>query len=226
MVERSWTDLFSSSSFIYLKKDSALTSGQSNLKEKIIIPSEVHNFHPQRREEFILGRLCSSLAFKDYFKQDLFDLPVSPDRSPLWPRGVLGSITHSKNFVGAAVSESTRLHGIGIDFEEIGRTKIELSSHIRGLEDVKSHKDFTTEELLTLIFSFKESLYKALYPQVKIFFGFHDAAVCEIDSIQGEFKIKLLKDLSQDFKVGHCDLFTGKFSICHGHCLSVLEITK
>lgn len=223
---RKWNDLFTHSSFYYLKKEEFFSSENQALKENIKISPEVLDFHPKRRDEFLLGRICANLAHNKHFARPLFDLPYSVDRSPFWPSGVVGSITHSRDYVSAAVGSSEFLNGVGIDFEELGRTKLELKSHITNSLDLQSHPNFPNEELLTLIFSIKESLYKALYPQVHQFFGFQDAAVCEIDLLNGTFVIKLLKELSRVYRPGHLDEFNGQFSIQEGHCLTVIEIKK
>lgn len=221
---RKWNDLFAHSSFYFLKKEELFSSDYQVLKESIKLSPEVLSFHPKRKEEFLLGRICASLAHNKHFNRPLFDLPCSLDRSPLWPPGVVGSITHNRDYVGAAVGSSEFLKGVGIDFEKLGRTKLELKSHITNSLDLKSHPNLPNEELLTLIFSIKESLYKALYPQVHQFFGFLDAAVSEIDFFNGTFKIKLLKVLNDEYRPGHLDEFTGQFSIHEGHCLCVIEI--
>ncbi|NOT80044.1 MAG: 4'-phosphopantetheinyl transferase superfamily protein [Bacteriovoracaceae bacterium] len=221
---RKWNDLFTYSSFYFLKREDFFSSDYQALKESIILSPEVLSFHPKRIEEFLLGRMCASMAHSKYFNRPLFELPYSVDRSPLWPLGVVGSITHNRDYVSAAVGSSEFLKGVGIDLEILGRTKLELKSHITNSLDLKSHANLANEELLTLIFSIKESLYKALYPQVHQFFGFLDAAVSEIDFLNGTFKIKLLKELNDEYRPGHLDEFTGQFSIHEGHCLCVIEI--
>ncbi len=226
MVIDNWNALFLKSSFICLNKNVELTQEQAELKRKISFHPDVLTFHPYRREEFMLGRLCASLAHKNFFGKDLLELAANPDRSPKWPLDVIGSITHNKNWVGAAVSSSEQLLGLGIDIEEFGRTKTELTSHIKTKNDLLNHPSYKSEELLTLIFSIKEALYKALHPQARVFFGFHDAFVPEINSKDGSFEVILTKDLNEFYKVGGRDAFQGRFRIESGHCLSVLEISK
>jgi len=224
MIQEEWLEFFSDSSFVCFKKSEVKQFQELNLLNQLVLPAEVSLYHLDRQHEFKLGRLCACLAHRDFFNNDLLNLPSNKDRSPSWPKGVIGSISHSKTWVGAAVSSDSKLLGVGIDFEELGRTKLELSPHIRAKEDIQKKSEYTDEELLSLIFSFKESLYKALYPQVKVFFGFHDAYISEIDSSNGTFQIKLKKDLNQQFKVGENDSFRGKYSIHSGQCLSVIEI--
>ena len=39
--------------------------------------------------------------------------------APIWPEGVIGSITHTESFIGAVVESSHKLRGVGIDTEKI-----------------------------------------------------------------------------------------------------------
>jgi 4'-phosphopantetheinyl transferase EntD len=149
---------------------------------------------------------------------------MSVDRAPVWPPGVIGSISHNQLLAGAAVAKSTSLIGIGIDLEVMGRVKGELARFIRTPEDLKTHNSYNESELLTIIFSAKESLYKALYPIVKCFFGFEAAAVREVDHLNCTFKIDLLKNLSDSLGPSGRFQFEGHFKIIEKNCLTVLEI--
>ncbi|MBC7428214.1 MAG: 4'-phosphopantetheinyl transferase superfamily protein [Bacteriovorax sp.] len=224
--QASFLKLFSKSSFFALKKEEDLNLELKNLQQKLQISESVNSYHPNRKSEFILGRLCASKAYKAVSGEELLLLPSQKDRAPLWPDNVVGSIAHDKNFVGAAVAKKSDLIGIGIDFEESGRTKIELSSHIRSSSDLKFHSKLTDVELLTIIFSAKESLYKALYPSVQKFFGFQDAALRSIDLDNGEFEIELLTQLTHNFGPNSRKTFHGRFIVLNKTCLTVLEVSS
>lgn len=159
-----------------------------------------------------------------HFGTELLSIPISLNRSPDWPQEVIGSISHNQYWVGAAVSKSESLLGIGIDFEVMGRTKLELARYIRSSEDLKTHHSLNDNELLTLIFSAKESLYKALYPTAKCFFGFETAAVREIDISNGTFKIDLISKISSSLGPSGRFHFEGRFKVIGKSCLTVLEI--
>lgn len=219
-----WSDLFSRSSFFAINKEEELNLDLLKIQDNISYHAGVDSFHPKRKEEFLLGRVCASVAHRDRTGVELLSLPVNQDRSPLWPSEVVGSISHNQFWVGAAVAKSTELLGVGIDFEVVGRTKLELAAQIRSDKDIKTHPELSPEELLTLIFSCKESLYKALYPTVKKFFGFEDAALREIDLTRGEFAIELLNDLNLNFGPNSRQTFHGRFTVLNKSCLTVLEI--
>jgi 4'-phosphopantetheinyl transferase EntD len=73
-------------------------------------------------------RLRELRTGRDYAKQALsgfgfnnVQLPIGVDRSPVWPRGTIGSITHTgdstKNHCAVAVGLSAEIRSIGIDIE-------------------------------------------------------------------------------------------------------------
>ncbi len=217
--------LFEKSFFFALKKDEKLNTDLEQLQAKIIYSDVVNSFHPKRKNEFILGRICASKAYASCMNgTELLSLPSNKDRSPCWPLGIIGSITHDQLWVGAAVAKNSDLLAIGIDLEMKGRTKLRLASHIRGPADMLSHPQLSDEELLTLIFSCKESLYKALYPSVKKYFGFKDAALRSIDLQRGVFTIDLLTSLNENFGPSSRHSFNGRFMMNDQTCLTVLEI--
>src|SRR5262245_29080334 len=66
-----------------------------------------------RVREFTLGRLCARRAL-----EALGHAPVpilrGPGREPLWPDGLVGSITHTRRYCAAVVAPRTRLVSVGI----------------------------------------------------------------------------------------------------------------
>lgn len=221
-----WAKIFLKSSFYCISKEEDLSSDLKNLQSKIAYDKAIDGFHPNRKSEFLLGRVCASLAYEACTKKELLNLPPNKDRSPAWPTDVVGTISHNQSWVGAAVALRKDLLAIGMDFEVMGRTRAALASQIRSAGDLATHPKFSEEELLTLIFSCKESLYKALHPLVKVFFGFEDAAVKKIDLENGSFEIVLLTSLSPNYGPQARHFFKGRFTIYNNSCLTVLEISE
>ena len=226
MNSNTWSEIFSYSSFFAVNKALELSIDLASDYSKLSYDSAINTFHPNRKKDFLLGRLCAQRAYEACTGELRLSLPTSADRSPTWPPHIVGSISHSQDWVGAAVARDLDLIGLGIDFELLGRTKTSLSTHIKNPQDLATHPDFNEEELLTLIFSFKESLYKALHPSVKKYFGFQDAAVKEINFNTGVFSIDLLTILSAEFNPSARHIFQGRFLIADKICLSALEIQK
>lgn len=219
-------NLFEHSSFYSLNKAEDLSPENKILMSRLVFPTAISTHHPNRKEEFMLGRLCACLAYQKYSGELLLEVPIGNKREPLFPNSVVGSISHSKEWVGAIVADSSRLIGVGLDFENMGRAKQELTRYISTEKDLIQAEEIKEDELLTLIFSAKESLYKALYPSVKNFFGFDSAAVTSIDVQNKSFSIQLLTQLSPQFGPEAQSMFTGRFCFDQQTCLTAIEVIR
>jgi hypothetical protein len=62
----------------------------------------------KRRAEFAAGRVCARSALAE-LGAPLAPLGVRPDRSPDWPAGLTGSITHTQGFCGAVAHPHARV---------------------------------------------------------------------------------------------------------------------
>ena len=114
-------------------------------------------------------RLCAQIGVP------VMEIPRSPGRFPLWPAGILGSITHDAELAAATVAPAGRLGGLGIDIEPARH----LSSAICGMLGPHEERDqFATMPFGSkALFSIKEAVFKAVYPGDKIFLDFHDVSV-------------------------------------------------
>ena len=77
----------------------------------------VANAVEKRRREFACGRHFARRCFRALGRPD-GPLPANPDRSPRWPDGLVGSITHTDTYCAAAVARADDIAGIGIDVED------------------------------------------------------------------------------------------------------------
>jgi len=123
-------------------------------------------FAPKRVAEFAAGRLCARRALADL---GIFDFPIAigPDRSPRWPPGICGSISHTQGYCCAVAAPRHVVTGIGIDVEIIGRVDSELDALIftrAEAEFLASLERHARTCAATVIFSAKEAFYKCQYP--------------------------------------------------------------
>ena len=148
-----------------------------------------------RRREFVTTRRCAREALAK-----LGYPPVAvrrgPQREPLWPIGVVGSVTHSNSFRAVAVAYRSVLASIGIDAEPNeplpeGVEETVITTSERDML-VALRRDLPRLDFGRLLFSAKESIYKAWYPLTGRWLGFDDARVT-IDP-KGTFSAKLLID--------------------------------
>ncbi len=168
----------------------------------VVLPQSLGRAVAKRQAEFIAGRYCAMQALK------IAGLPVqqpviNPDRSPQWPAGVYGSISHSKGVAIAAVSQQ---YYIGLDLEArmSDKTAANVASRILTQDEQQRFGTGNAVEpdLLTQIFSLKESFYKAAYPQIQRFFGFEAVSVQRLDGEAGLVGFRLEQDLSPALRQG------------------------
>lgn len=116
----------------------------------------------KRRRDFALGRACAHNALAALGHEDAA-IGIAEGGAPLWPNGVLGSITHTKGYAAALVAEARNFSGIGLDAERVGGVTEDLwprlfdaseRDHLLALDTV------ARPVMATLFFSAKEACYK------------------------------------------------------------------
>lgn len=159
----------------------------------------------KRRTEFLAGRLCAYRSLLAMGVVVEYPLPVK-DRLPVWPSGVVGSISHCASMAVAMTAQACRFHALGIDVETmIAPSTAGEIQHSVGCDGELTCLARTIPchaEALTLLFSAKEALYKALYPLVRRFKDFHAAEIvdCEAKSLV----LRLTQDWSDEWRSGAC----------------------
>ena len=134
-----------------------------------------------RKEHYRSGRICAGEVLS---KLGTLGQPVLRDpqtREPLWPEGISGAITHSGKWAAAAAGKTSDVSGIGIDLEDLERqVDSRISRHVCIPEEQKwlqeCEEDFL-EQNLKIIFSAKESIFKAFFPYTRTYLHFHDARI-------------------------------------------------
>jgi 4'-phosphopantetheinyl transferase EntD len=156
----------------------------------------------RRRDEFSSGRYCARRAMAAR------GLPggavlTGPGRSPVWPAGTCGSLTHSRHLVGAAVSDS--LSSLGLDIEHFGRLSVRAAERIltETEREVLHHLDADFLRLATIVFSAKEAVYKAIYPIAGLYVGYREVQIT-LSPQHAEFRASYLgqNELNRPLEVG------------------------
>ncbi|CNK94446.1 Phosphopantetheinyl transferase [Yersinia aldovae ATCC 35236] len=193
----------------------------------IHFPGRLQKTVTKRRAEYLAGRFVARqvlnlLAVRDY------PLTNGVDRAPVWPAGLIGSISHNSQRAICAAQiitpamecsvEPRSMHGLGLDIEAliaVERAK-DLWPGILSEDEYRRLQEgpLPFNQLLTLAFSAKESLFKAIYPQLGRYFDFLEARFLSYSLTSGYFELQLLRELSDDFPAGRC--FTGCFSMSEG----------
>ena len=146
-----------------------------------------------RRAEFVSARDCARRALRQL---GVPDGPIlrGPKREPLWPAGIVGSITHCTGYRAAAVARAAHILTIGIDAEPHAAIPDRVATRV--LDD--KERAWATRapggiHWDRLIFSAKESVYKAWFPLARGWLGFEEATIA-IDAAAGTFRASLLID--------------------------------
>lgn len=166
----------------------------------IVLPAALANAVLKRQVEFAAGRFCARLALQKQGYAAAATLAVGQHREPLWPAGYIGSISHGDGQAIAVAAASGEWRALGIDIESVlsDEAAQPLVVHLMTAAElaIGINAGLTLAPWLSLVFSAKESLFKALYPFVGRYFDFLDAEVCELDEARGSLMLRLLSSLS------------------------------
>lgn len=133
-----------------------------------------------RRAEFAAARACARAYLAVLGRPDSV-IPANPDRSPSWPSGIVGSISHADGYC-IAVTASESSGSVGVDVETVGRITDDIASAVMLPSEQRRAAGAADPELTrTLVFAAKEALYKAQHPLTRRWLDFHDVevSVCE-----------------------------------------------
>ena len=176
----------------------------------------------KRLRAFSAGRVAAHAAMQ------ALDVPVQPvipgcDRSPVWPIGLVGSISHSDTCCIAAVAKSGAFQSIGVDVEENTPLGADLIPTICTLSErawLSSQSCAVSGSLAKLIFSAKETAYKCQYALTKTLFDF-DGFELIPDLDTGQFDAIFTRSVGC-FPAGA--MLQGRFEIANGLIITAMSI--
>ena len=178
---------------------------------------------PKRQAEYLASRWLARTLFAREGVAD-FILTNNADRSPRWPAGFTGALSHSSGTAFLLADEQCRL--VGNDVEQwISRT---TADEIAGLLMNKQETDQLTASSLpwpmavTVLFSIKESLYKALWPVVGKYIDFRQAEITHFDPTGGHASLRLTEALSPTLPEGRC--FPARFVLTETEVFSWIVV--
>ena len=188
-------------------------------------PASIQRSVAKRQAEFLAGRLCARSALQRLDGLDCIPA-IGEDRAPVWPAHISGSITHSTGHAAAIVGHKAQWRGLGMDLENL--LPLERAERLAGeiltadeMQRMAAGPQEQIAQCVTLTFSAKESLFKALYPIVHKRFYFEHAEVLEW-SDTGSLRLRLLTELSSEWCYGK--ELEAQFVVHEGQLLSVVAI--
>jgi 4'-phosphopantetheinyl transferase EntD len=148
----------------------------------------------KRRREFATARACARSALAAF---GVPPVPILPGErgAPQWPPGFVGTITHCAGYRAAAVARARDVLTMGLDAEpdeplpDGVLAMVSLPGERARLRALAAAAPVTSWD--RLLFSAKESVYKAWFPVARRWLGFEEADVT-IDPAFGTFEARLL----------------------------------
>ncbi|HSZ40472.1 MAG TPA: 4'-phosphopantetheinyl transferase superfamily protein [Trebonia sp.] len=178
----------------------------------------------RRRREFTTARGCARRALASL---GIAPVPILAGErgAPRWPSGVVGSITHTAGYRAAAVARARDVVTVGLDAEVNGALPdgvldvVSLPDERARLRDLAEVPGACWDRLL---FSAKETVYKAWFPLAGRWLGFADADIT-ISPADGTFAVRLLVEGPV---VGGAPLtgFTGRWLARDGLVLTAIAV--
>lgn len=176
---------------------------------------------PVRRAEYATVRYCARQALSR------LGYPAAPilsgkNREPIWPDGIVGSLTHCDGYRAAAISNSPGVASVGIDAEihqplPDGVDKIvTVGGEIQMLARLEAA--YPTIRWGRVLFSAKESIYKTWYPLTRAWLDFTECELV-IDPERGLFTGHL-RVPGPHIGSTAIDRFNGRWSVTGRHVLT------
>jgi 4'-phosphopantetheinyl transferase EntD len=174
----------------------------------------------KRQRSFTAVRACARRALAK------LGIPPAPilhgeHGCPTWPDGIVGSMTHCDGYCAAAVARSTEMTALGIDAEPHHPLPEGVLDVIAHPEELSHFADLriTTPQICwdRLLFSAKESTYKAWFPQTHCWLNFEEAVVTA-DPTARTFTARLLVPAPK--RLG--SLLQGRWTVRNGFVVTTI----
>ncbi len=191
---------------------------------------------PKRVGEFAAGRACARRALAEIGIAECA-IPIAPDRQPIWPPSVIGSISHTTGLYAAVVAPKSRLAGVGLDCEEVGKVTDDIRQTICRPEELRWVDSLPPDEraaAVALLFSAKEAFYKCQYPVTHQWLDFHDIRIEPRDwgtaaaggAAAREFEVHPTRPLAIDRHADAVAPLLGKYAFQDGFVISGVALPR
>ena len=186
-----------------------------------------------RRIEFAAARACAREAMTR------LGVPPGPvirggRGMPVWPSGVVGTLTHTAGLRAAALAPAGRVRSLGLDVEPGGPLPDGVLEAVSLPEEAAWVRAAVGEEPAVpwdrVLFTAKEATYKAWYPLTRRWLGFEDAHITLVPTrveggvAVGELRSRILVDAHA--VDGGPDLreFRGRWAVRDGFVASAIVL--
>lgn len=154
----------------------------------------------RRQQEFAAGRMAARAAMLRLGRKPE-PVPMKSDRSPNWPSGLVGSISHSQTTCVAVVALDCSWQSVGVDVEPDLSLSADLWDSILTPEEMRRVRQIPNEfqgRWAMRVFCAKEAYYKWVYSRVRTVLDFHDVVIDIDATMEGSrFSVRLLHNAAQ-----------------------------
>jgi 4'-phosphopantetheinyl transferase EntD len=179
----------------------------------------------KRRREFTTARACARTALASLGWPAV---PIVPGLrgAPQWPPGIVGSMTHCAGYRASIVAHATDMLTLGLDAEPDDKLPdgvleaVAIADEIAGLRTLAAEAPGPCWD--RLLFSAKESVYKAWFPLTQRWLGFEEAAVT-INPANGTFTARLLVP-GPTLDGRQLNAFTGRWLVRNGFVVTTIAV--
>jgi len=203
---------------------------QSGINFENLIPESIFKRYKEyditnsaRWREYLAGRTTAMLALKSLGSHSYF-VGRGSYGEPIWPSGIVGSISHNNRYAVCCVGYKKDVLGVGLDVEDVidSLTMKNIKSLILTGNESKLIENMREpiNLLFTLLFSAKESFFKFAYPFVHKVFGFETVEVTSINFMKKLLTLKLTSTLTNNLILG--DEFYAHFDIIRNTVLTMV----
>lgn len=185
--------------------------------------NKISNAVNSRKAEFLAGRfLANNIIIKLGYSNAKVD--ISANRLPLWPDNIKGSISHTDGFAICGISSCKSVNRLGVDIELLDQeVPLDLIKTVMCKDEIllANLSGLNSSNIFLFFFSAKESLFKALYPEVKFFFDFDVAKIININIEEKTFYIALRYSLNSTHTKGM--IYKGRYHLSDTHIVTIIH---
>lgn len=174
------------------------TKFHPDLFDKLAIPrpETLARAVDKRLADYLAGRALARIA-QTALGLSTAPIPSAASRAPIWPADQAGSISHTKGICACyLVPKTAGFPGIDVELPATGHALESIQKMVLRDPDVEhiTKSPLPEDITATLVFSAKETLFKALFPVVQSHFGFASATL-SAPITPNHLTLELTKDL-------------------------------
>jgi 4'-phosphopantetheinyl transferase EntD len=183
---------------------------------------------PSRQSEFATVRGCARLGLQDLGVDVGSPILAGTHGAPVWPPGIVGSMTHCTGYRAAAVGRADPILSIGIDAEPNAPLPDGLIDFVAGPDERRDLAELTDLDPHVawdrVLFSAKESIYKAWFPLTGRWLGY-EGAIVRIDPATTTYE-GAIRDAGPIIAGRPLDRIQGRFAVDEALVVTSAVVTE